>query len=108
MNKKEYTLAVRHKNGTVISVGAYCDTYGNKPFRLYYNGSDMCPRYAYLGYASRYIEEVARVWNEAGGVAEITRGTVNDVPTRGTDWNVKMFKYWYCGEPLPSYREVEA
>lgn len=100
MNNKTYTLSIKHPGtGAVLSIGAYCDTPG-KPFRIYLDGSDIGRRYERLGNAARCLDDIARtMWHSD----EITKGTVNDVPTRGASWNVLMYQYWYCGGPWPTW-----
>lgn len=88
---KEYIVSATHKNGATIHIGAYCDCYGNTPFRIYYCGQDTGRRYATLGHASWYIQKVAKDWR----TDKVSKGTADTIPIKGTPHNVKMYKYWY-------------
>lgn len=97
MKNKQYTISVKHPGGAVLSIGAYCDITNDKYFRIYYNGSDIGRRYSKIGNAARYLESVAAAWYGS----EKTAGTINDIETRGSAFNIQMFLYWYAGGTFP-------
>jgi len=96
--KKNYLVEITHASGATLHIGAYCDIYGDKYFRVYYCGADTGRRFAKIGNAARYLETVAAQWH----TDRKTYGTAATIPTTGTPHNIALYNYYFNGGDFPT------